>query len=430
MQPYYPPPSPYGTWAPPRPEPIPRPSSSARLEHHSPDVHSSPQTSYSVHPTKAWARNDTPTQIGRSPSALSHHSHQQAFESQVPPRIYKTLLQWKEEARAMTADYQRNGYPSAVAWVYVEGHAIPPNAIIGGIDRRGTWYIARAFYECSMELGKAGRHYRSGASIFYHGKEHDVDAYEVLVEANLPTRWVYQHITQPISVAIPSPVAPPFPMPETPRSLADFKIVVIIDDSSSMEGELWLQARDALAGVAHLSHTKGGEGLDIYCLNNPEYRLDLRSEADVRYFFDGIVPDGQTPIGAKLRQIFETYVPRVEDNPRHKPISVLVITDGVPTDDPGPVIMEYARRLDVRNVSLRQFGIQFIQIGDDGDAADALRELDANLGSERGIRKLSNTTVFSPNQPHFHTDVILKVVLGENHPELLNRTPNVIVHQL
>jgi hypothetical protein len=48
--------------------------------------------------------------------------------------------------------------------------------------------------------------------------------------------------------------------------------------------------------------------------------------------------------------------------------------------------MEYARRLDVRNVPLRQFGIQFIQIGDDGDAAEALKELDANLGSERGIR--------------------------------------------
>jgi hypothetical protein len=114
--------------------------------------------------------------------------------------------------------------------------------------------------------------------------------------------------------------------------------------------------------------------------------------------------------------------------------------------------MEYARRLDIRNVPLRQFGIQFIQIGDDGDASEALKELDANLGSERGIRvrsyespflevdlilsqKLLNTTVFSPNQPLFHTDVILKVVLGENHPELINRlgtpaNPNIIVHQL
>jgi hypothetical protein len=43
-----------------------------------------------------------------------------------------------------------------------------------------------------------------------------------------------------------------------------------------MGGTLWPEARDALAGVAELSHLKGGEGLDIYCLNSPEYRLDLR----------------------------------------------------------------------------------------------------------------------------------------------------------
>ena len=43
-----------------------------------------------------------------------------------------------------------------------------------------------------------------------------------------------------------------------------------------MEGGLWLQARDALAGVAEFSRRKGGEGLDIYCLNSPKYRLDLQ----------------------------------------------------------------------------------------------------------------------------------------------------------
>lgn len=43
-----------------------------------------------------------------------------------------------------------------------------------------------------------------------------------------------------------------------------------------MDGKLWEEARSALAGVAELSHLKGGEGLDIYCLNSHEYRLDLR----------------------------------------------------------------------------------------------------------------------------------------------------------
>lgn len=43
-----------------------------------------------------------------------------------------------------------------------------------------------------------------------------------------------------------------------------------------MDGGLWTEARDALAGVAELSRLKGGEGLDIFCLNSPKYRVDLR----------------------------------------------------------------------------------------------------------------------------------------------------------
>jgi hypothetical protein len=43
-----------------------------------------------------------------------------------------------------------------------------------------------------------------------------------------------------------------------------------------MEGPLWSEARDALAGAAELSRQKGGEGLDIYCLNGLQHRLDFR----------------------------------------------------------------------------------------------------------------------------------------------------------
>ena len=78
------------------------------------------------------------------------------------------------------------------------------------------------FLNSFIELGKAGRHFRLGACISYHGKERDVshpsfviplffslkkyiqiDAYEVLVEANLPSRWVYK----PLLTALPIPRA-------------------------------------------------------------------------------------------------------------------------------------------------------------------------------------------------------------------------------
>jgi hypothetical protein len=88
--------------------------------------------------------------------------------------------------------------------------------------------------------------------------------------------------------------SPPIRMIVSYPYRSDFKLVVIIDDSDSvslhdsstglpnvvtllqMEGKLWAEARDALAGVAELSRLKGGEGLDIYCLNNPKYQPDLR----------------------------------------------------------------------------------------------------------------------------------------------------------
>ncbi|KAI9459226.1 hypothetical protein BJY52DRAFT_1186572 [Lactarius psammicola] len=325
----------------------------------------------------------------------------------------KTFLQWKADAKATTADYQRNGFPSPVAWVYVEGHEIPPNAVIGGVDRKGPWYIARAFYEGSMELGKAGRHLKLGAAISFHGKEREVDIYEVLVEANFPTRWVYQ----PIAV---NPSSVP-----AQTSFADFKLVVIIDDSDSMEAGLWLEARDALAGVAEISRQKGGEGLDIYCLNNPRYRLDLRNESDIREYFDSIIPDaGQTPLGAKLKQILDIYVPKIEDpSINHKPINILVITDGVPTDDPRQVIVDFARRLDTKNVPLRKLGIQFVQIGDDVGATQALKELDDHLGPTHGVRDMVDTVTFNSDEPHLRTEALVKVVLGALDPEVDSKLP-------
>ncbi|KAH9968167.1 hypothetical protein BC827DRAFT_1263887 [Russula dissimulans] len=402
------------------PDPYQRPPSTLleKIQSYPPDVYAS--TPLSTQPLQPFpqptripgraysSRPETPTQFRSS----SGWSFSQAPELSTPiTKIAKTFLQWKTEAQATADDYQRFGFPSPVAWVFVEGHAIPPNAIIGGVDRKGPWYIARTFYEGSLELGKAGRQYRLGASISYHGKERDIDNYEVLVEASLPTRWVYQ------------PLPTPRPLDSPQLSLADFKLVVIIDDSDSMGGTLWSEARDALAGVAELSRLKGGEGLDMYCLNSHQYRNDLRTETEVRDFFNSLVPQGQTPIGAKLRQILNHYVPRVEDPIlRSKPISILVITDGVPTDDPKPVIIEFARRLDAKNVPLRQLGIQFVQIGDDADATEALKELDDQLGPTHGIRDIVDTTPFSRTEPHLRTEVLIKIVLGAINSTLDNST--------
>jgi len=59
-------------------------------------------------------------------------------------------------------------------------------------------------------------------------------------------------------------------------------------------------------------------------------------------------------------------------------------------DEPKEVIIEAARRLDQQHARHGCFGIQFVQIGDDPDATEALRELDDDLPVVYGVRVRCN----------------------------------------
>ena len=107
-------------------------------------------------------------------------------------------------------------------------------------------------------------------------------------------------------------------------------------------------------------------------------------------------PEGITPTGAKLEELLLDYLSRLERTlvdptaPKVKPANFIVITDGAPTDDPESVIMTAARRLDKNNFPLSQVGIQFVQIGTDPDATEALRELDDELSAKHDVRVSAN----------------------------------------
>jgi hypothetical protein len=206
-----------------------------------------------------------------------------------------------------------------------------------------------------------------------------------------------------------------------------------------MAGALWRQAREALSGIASLAGTYDSDGIDIYFLNNPQVGRNLvvrrlttnRATSDppterqgckaalqrssptryvprsssgaagkqaARLFAPSLSflilhsPEGITPIGAKLEELLLDYLIRLEQTlvdpaaPGVKPVNFIVITDGAPTDDPESVIITAARRLDKNNFPLSQVGIQFVQIGADPDATEALRALDDELSGEHNIR--------------------------------------------
>jgi hypothetical protein len=124
----------------------------------------------------------------------------------------------------------------------------------------------------------------------------------------------------------------------------------------------------------------------------------IKTQRDIFQVFDQVKPQGaplcisaslflilsitgRTPMGAKLRTILDGIINRLNeamDTPAYsqiKPVDIVVITDGVPTDDPASVIQAAAVRLTDKKHHPNAVGIHFVQIGNDEKAGQALMQL-------------------------------------------------------
>ncbi|CAE6481172.1 unnamed protein product [Rhizoctonia solani] len=201
--------------------------------------------------------------------------------------------------------------------------------------------------------------------------------------------------------------------------LRRYKTVMVVDDSSSMEGDSWAEAREALAGLADAAAKYDQEGIDVHFLNDQRVGTNIKNGVEVKRLFDFVRPKGITPTGEKLEELLLAYMNRLEQAREQdpegefksiKPVNFIVITDGAPTDDPESVIVSIARRLDAGHFPLMQVGIQFVQIGTAEDTAEALRELDDGLAHQHGIRDMVDTTPYTGSE--FNTDLLVKILLG------------------
>ncbi|KGO74065.1 hypothetical protein PITC_097510 [Penicillium italicum] len=273
--------------------------------------------------------------------------------------------------------------------------------------------------------------------------------------------------------------------PEEPESdsqyafLGEFHTIFLVDDSSSMRGELWEEAKDAIAAIAPVCTKYDSEGIDIYFINHrPKsntnsnyssnsnytytYSHSRRPELDaggyhniktaqrVSEIFSSVRPSGGTGVGSRLFDILDPYTKLVEAKEAErraqknasgpgffvkplepaepvksiKPINIITITDGVFTDDAESIIIKTAQMLD--GPSCRaipwQVGIQFFQIGNDEMARQYLEVLDKDLGSRCNDLHLRDIvdTVSWRNRAGERLDGygILKTVLGAVHKRL------------
>lgn len=106
-----------------------------------------------------------------------------------------------------------------------------------------------------------------------------------------------------------------------------------------------------------------------------------------------------------------------------KPMNIIVITDGAPSDDVESVLVNAARKLDKMDAEPWQLGVQFVQVGAEQGAREHLEGLDDELTAlGGGCRDIVDTVPFTPGV-ELSADMILKVVLGAVNKRL-DRRPN------
>jgi uncharacterized protein YegL len=211
--------------------------------------------------------------------------------------------------------------------------------------------------------------------------------------------------------------------------LTHFDTVFLIDDSGSMAGRSWRETGAALATIAPICAARDRDGIDLHFLNHPRSFTNITSAGMVGEAFQTVRPGGGTPTGTRLHHLLKPYLAKVQDQSRLagiatregnpmpaevKPLNIIVITDGVPSDDVESVIMQAARKLETYDAPAWQVGIQFFQVGREPGAAEALQELDDELVGENCPRDIVDTVPWNgaSSGAELSADKILKCELG------------------
>lgn len=168
--------------------------------------------------------------------------------------------------------------------------------------------------------------------------------------------------------------------------LADYEIVIIADDSGSMqmaslppaERKLgmpiptrWDELKQTCALLVELGNCFDESGLDIFFLNRPALK-EVKSQTDPA-FVEAFSkkPGGTTPLTECLRGVSKT----VEGE---KPILLFILTDGQPNGGVGPFCQEIERIVKKRSVSCT-VKVQIMACTDDNEAVGWLNDLDAKF---------------------------------------------------
>ena len=228
--------------------------------------------------------------------------------------------------------------------------------------------------------------------------------------------------SSPVTPRSPTPViAPPRgEVQDDPYAfLNSFDTIFLIDDSGSMAGGRWRETAAALEKITPICTAHDADGIDLYFLNTPDQASfrNITTKERLDYVFGKVTPRGGTPTGQKLNNILKPYLKRYAEKPdTTKPVNIICITDGEPSDDVESPLIAAAKKLDKLDAPAWQVGVQFFQVGRDEEAKRHLKQLDDELAEIAGddeLRDIVDTVPFKGEDGSKLTaEGILKVVLG------------------
>ncbi|KAF8621248.1 hypothetical protein AX15_007936 [Amanita polypyramis BW_CC] len=126
----------------------------------------------------------------------------------------------------------------------------------------------------------------------------------------------------------------------------------------------------------------------------------------------------RTPTGARLQDILNESITRLESlvgnkelYQQEKPFDIILLTDGLPDDDPRPVIENAWARLQAGKHHPNYVGVQIVQVGNDPEATAKLRHLkEGNIGS------IVDTVPYDGGELTFQK--LTRIVLGAVQPSV------------
>lgn len=165
-----------------------------------------------------------------------------------------------------------------------------------------------------------------------------------------------------------------------------YDVVFLLDDSGSIRfSELEGELKGILQAAAFATSLFDEDGFSVRFLNSDVQGDHIKAEQDAVALVDRISFTGETPLAGSLRN--KILIPMVERAQLQKPLHVIIITDGVPTDSVRGEFQKYVRecmdKFLFRNaqgqmVHSKVVSIQIAQIGNDKRAMAYLQKLDSD----------------------------------------------------